>query len=133
MEQWIAEKLGVPFCGTDALLELKVGDIVYFVHATHGTGASTSLPSVFGKLLAQKARVEGADVYIRGHHHKKVLADVQIIDGKTGKLKKQVLGATGCFMSYIDSYGHRKELAPLEAGCIKIKLYAKRFDLHATL
>jgi hypothetical protein len=133
VEKWLAEKLRVPFCGTDALLKIIVGNLEYTIHATHGEGASTSLPSVFGKLLHQMGRVEGADVYLRGHHHKKVLADSVTIDAKTGLLRKRVLGATGCFMGYLDSYGHRKGLSPVVPGCIKIKLYSERWDVHATL
>lgn len=133
VEQHLAKELGVPFVGVDALLRLKVGDQIYALHATHGTGAGTSLASVFGKLMAQSQRVEGADVYLRSHHHKKLIADVMQIDAKTGQLKKRLLGATGCFMNYFDSYGHRAGYTPVVQGCIKVKLYDKQWDIHAGL
>lgn len=131
-EKWIADALGVPFCGTDALIHITVSRQVYVLHATHGVGSSTSLPSVFGKLLAQAARVTGADVYIRGHHHKKLLGELMPIT-KDGQIRKVLYAATGCFMSYIGGYGHRKELTPVVPGCVKIKLYGKEWDIHATL
>lgn len=133
VERWLADKLDVPFCGTDALLQLQVRAQHYTIHATHGEGAATSLPAVFGKLLAQMARVGGADVYLRGHHHKKILADTMMINAKTGELEKKVLGATGCFMGYVGSYGHRSGYGPTMIGCIKIKLYAGHKDVHANL
>lgn len=133
VEKYLADQLKVPFLGIDGLFKLKVGKNVYVIHATHGTGSSTTLPSVFGKLLAQMARVEGADVYLRSHHHKKVLADVMSLDAASGKLRKKIIGATGCFMGYFDSYGHRAGYTPTVMGCIKIKLYADKFDIHATL
>lgn len=133
VEKYLADKLNIPFLGTDGLFKIGVGRQSYVIHATHGTGSSTTLPSVFGKLLAQMARVEGADVYLRSHHHKKVLADVMTLHGPTGKLRKKVIGATGCFMDYFDSYGHRAGYTPTVLGCIKIKLYAERWDIHATL
>lgn len=133
VEQWIAEQLGVSFMGFDALLDVHVRKQHYNIHATHGTGGGTSLPSVLGRLIAQTQRVPGCDVYIRGHHHKKVLADDSIIDGQTGKVKDRLLSATGCFMEYVGSYGHRGGLPPVVPGCVKIKLYADKWEFRGTL
>lgn len=133
VEEYICDQLGVPFTKVDALLEITVGTKVYRIHATHGTGGGTSLPSVFGKLLAQANRIEAADVYLRSHHHQKLLADIFVFDARSGKLQKKMLGATGCFMDYLGSYAHRKEYKPVVLGTIKIKLYKNRKDIHGTL
>lgn len=133
VEGWIADQLGVKFAGLDAFLELKVGKQIYSIHATHGNGGGTSLQSVMGKLVAQTYRVPGADVYVRGHHHRKMLADPPWINGRTGEIKKQLLAATGCFMDYIGGYGHRGAMAPVDVGCVKVKLYRKQWDIHGTL
>ncbi len=133
VERWIADQIGVEFLGFDAFLDIKVGKQSYAIHATHGNGGGTSLPSVMGKLVAQVTRCPGADVYIRGHHHRKMLADPPTINARTGEIKKQLLAATGCFMDYIGGYGHRGALAPVDVGCVKVKLYKNKWDTHGTL
>jgi len=133
VERHLAEKLNVPFAGTDALLNINVGKQAYSIHVTHGTGGGTTLQAVLTRLFAQASRVISADAYIRGHHHKKIIGEVCNIDARSGAIKKRILCATGCFMDYVDGYGHRNELPPVVPGCVKIKLYSKKWDIHATL
>jgi len=133
VERTLAETLGVHFDGLEALLEIHVGRQTYYVHATHGVGSSTSIQSVTQKLEKQAARIISADVYIRGHHHHPVIHKTTRIDAKTGLIGKKLLVATGSFMEYPDSYGHRAEYNPTVLGCVKVKLYKNKWDIHASI
>jgi len=133
VERHIAESLGIPFPGLEVIAQINVGKQSYKLHATHGTGSTASPAAVFGKLLAQSSRVNGVDVVARSHHHHKALFQTMVFDGETGAQRKVLLASTGCFMSYYNSYGHRKGMKPIVPGAIKIKFYANQFDTHGGL
>jgi len=133
VERHIAEALGVPFPGIEVIAKIGVHNQHYTMNATHGTGSTSSPAAVFGKLLAQSSRVHGVDVVVRSHHHHKGLFETTVFDGETGEQRKVLLAATGCFMGYLNSYGHRKGMKPIVPGAIKIKLYSEKRDIHATL
>lgn len=133
VERYIAEALGVPFPGLEVIAKIRVHKQEYTLHATHGTGSTSSPQAVFGKLLQQSTRVNGVDVVIRSHHHHKGLFETTVFDGNSGEQRKVLLCSTGCFMGYLNSYGHRKGMRPIVPGCVKIKLYSEKRDSHATL
>lgn len=132
-EKYICKELDQVWCGFDALLNLKVGKNKYRIHATHGTGGGCATSSVAKKLQDQATRIDSCDVYLRGHHHRKLITERMRINGVSGEIRKQLMVATGCFMGYLEGYGHQKELSPTVPGCAKVKLYAGDWDVHCTL
>ncbi len=131
-EKYIAERLGIRYFGLDALLKIVVGKQEYFIHAMHGTGSTGNPAAVLAKVLQQRKRFDNADIFLRGHHHVKVIGGDYLFDARTGRAKKVFYIGTGSFLGYLDTYANRKELRPSLPGAVKIKLYKDRWDVHAT-
>lgn len=132
-EKVLLHELGVPFSDVDGLANIKVGDNVYTFHATHGTGGTSDPAAVLRKLISQPRRVASADVYLRGHHHSKLVATDYHFDATNGQPRKVLYIGTGSFLGYVDGYAHRATFLPAVPGAVKIKLYRDEWDIHATL
>lgn len=74
----LAERLGVPYSGSGALLVLNVGKNrhskpeSYTVYVTHGFGGGRRVGSKANNLEMVPLAVEGADLYIWGHVHQAI-------------------------------------------------------------
>jgi len=133
-ELTLAAELGIPFSLTDALAEVQVGaKQKYLIHAVHGNGSTSDPAAVLRKILAQPRRIADADIYLRGHHHSKVVATDYHFDCRTGKAKKALYVGTGSFLGYIDTYAQRNAYLPAVPGAVKMKLYSERHDVHVTV
>ena len=132
-EQQLADELGYPFAPIDGLLNLTVGEHLYTLHATHGMGSTADPAAVLRKLLNQPRRMAAADIYLRGHHHTKVVAMDYHFDSATGRPRKVMYIGTGSFLGYVDTYAYRGELKPSVPGAVKLKLYKKNWDVHCTI
>ena len=73
-EALIARELGIPFSPFDALANIQVGKNIYTVHALHGSGSTGDPAAVLRKVMQQTRRIQSADIYLRGHHHTKVIS-----------------------------------------------------------
>lgn len=125
----LAEKLGVPYGGFKAFIEIHVNKYKYVIYATHGsTGAR--LPWTRMKAVDDVARHINADVILYGHTHD-VWAHAILEEGIKNHKKLEVL--TGGFLG--DSpYGYvaMKNLPPMKTGVVKLKLFGDRWDVHAS-
>jgi len=133
-ELQLAAELKYPFSLSDALAEVQVGaKQKYLIHAVHGNGSTSDPAAVLRKLLAQPRRIADADIYLRGHHHSKVVATDYHFDCRTGKARKALYVGTGSFLGYIDTYAQRNSYLPAVPGAVKMKLYGERHDVHVTV
>jgi hypothetical protein len=132
-EKALADELGYPFAEVDGLCNITVGEHVYTIHATHGTGSTSDPAAVLRKLLSQPRRVASADIYLRGHHHSKLVATDYHFDGMCGTPRKALYVGTGSFLGYVDGYAHRNTYLPAVPGAVKLKLYRDEWDVHATV
>ena len=132
-EALIAEALGVPFSPFDALANITIGKQIYTIHAIHGGGATADPGAVIKKIMMQQKRFQGADIYLRGHHHAKAASTTYHFDAATGQPRKVFFVGTGSFLGYLDTYAYRGEMAPAVPGAVKVKLYKSRFDIHITI
>ncbi len=110
------------------------------VYATHGTGSSSTKEGALKK-CKKLAEVVDVDVYMCGHHHKRIHdSETQLRvkwngnGGRVGHRRKGFV-STGAYMkTYLDGYagyGERRTYAPVEIGStvIDFDLDANTFDI----
>lgn len=132
----LARDLGVPYLGFASFTKCRVGDQNYTIYSTHGaSGASTQE----GKMRAVRRLGESfdADIYLMGHMHECAVMseDKRAVDMRSSTVKRHKIYyvCTGHFTNYEGSYGERKNYRPGKKGCVKVKLYGKRWDTHITI
>ena len=114
----------VKWAGWQALTKLHAGDQEYMIHSMHGEGSGVAASSALQAVMKQEGNGL-ADLYIRGHHHKRVAADsVRPIWAPGGKVQMRRVGfvTTGCMLGYHDSYGEMKGYRPLQTGMSTVEL-----------
>ena len=83
--QTLCSRLGVPYCGWSAVLELNVGNVinkrhdedprqrykrnVYHVYFHHTTGGGATLGGALNRAVKLQDIIQGMDVYCGGHNH----------------------------------------------------------------
>jgi hypothetical protein len=132
-EEGLAEELGYGFAALDGLANIRIGEHIYTIHAVHGTGSTGDPAAVLRKLLTQPRRIADADVYLRGHHHSKLVATDYRFDATSGRARKAIYAGTGSFLGYVGTYAERNAYFPAVPGAIKIKLYKGKRDIHVTI
>lgn len=114
--------------GWQALVKLHVGKVDYMIHAMHGEGTGVTGPAALQAVQKQKD-IAHADIFLRGHHHKRVVADgsVGMWSGNGNPVEFKRIGfiTTGCYLGYHNSYGEAKGYAPLACGMSQITLSSK--------
>ena len=119
-----------------SLYRISVGRNTYTVHSQHGSGGGTTPESALKK-CRETAYSHHADVYLRGHHHKKVIHQDLYFDWRDGSDSPQertrTFGCTGCFLKWDNSYAERSGLPPAVRGAIKLELSSKRHDVRISL
>lgn len=131
-EKDTAKDLGIRWAELDGLANIQIGKNRYVIHATHGSGGASSASAVMRKLEQQAKMFYGADIYLRAHHHQKLMATECIFNAKTGMPRKVYYACTGSFLGYKDTYMHRNGGKPSALGAVKIKLYKNEWDVHIT-
>jgi hypothetical protein len=120
--------------GWQAITEVKVGSQTYTVHSMHGEGAGTASASALQAVMKQQ-EIAHADLFLRGHHHKRVLADADYAHftshGQDAEMRRIGYLTTGCMLGYHNSYGEAKGYRPTSPGMARLHLNAKehRFRL----
>lgn len=119
-----------------ALSRVLIGRQSYTVHSQHGAGGGTT-PAAALKKCMDTAMSHHADVYLRGHHHKKIVHQDAYFDWPPGAKepaeRTRSYGVTGCFIKWDESYAERAGLAPSVRGAIKVDLSARRHDVRISL
>jgi hypothetical protein len=110
----IATALSAPFLGDCAIVNIDLNDEEHGLKTTasvwfhHGQGSSSSEAGPLSQLLRAEAAWD-ADVYLIGHHHKKVATKKPRASGRTGSLvvENKLLACTGSFMKgYLQGSQH---------------------------
>lgn len=120
--------------GWQTLVKLHVGKAEYMIHSMHGEGTGVTAASALQAVMKQKD-IAHADLFFRGHHHKRVVADGSFArwsgPGKPVEFDRVGYITTGCFLGYHNSYGEAKGYAPLEIGMARVTLSStsKKFKL----
>ena len=112
--------------GWQCIVKLHVGKVDWMIHSMHGEGTGVAASSALQAVMKQKDIAEGVDLYFRGHHHKRVLADSAFMgwsgQGKETTQRRVGYVATGCMLGYHNSYGEAKGYAPLANGMARVTL-----------
>ncbi len=127
----LAERLGIPYNGYQAYLNLIVGNQNYQIVAWHGAGGgSTNI----GKIKAAEKLKESVlcDVIISGHTHARSYHDdfIDIIQ-ENGQVKRHHRHyiVCGSYLEYSGGYAEMKGLAPSGTGGVIIRLSPDRKDI----
>lgn len=122
-DQDLAKRLDAPFLGTAAFVRLvlkmsanRVGNVVIWCH--HGVGGGGTLGAPLNKLEKLLTSWE-ADIYLMGHHHKKVAGPVDRIEAvwqgnrrRPGLVHRtKIIACTGSFLK-----GYAANDAPKQRG-----------------
>lgn len=114
----------VKWAGWQAITKLRAGKQTYMIHSMHGEGAGVAPSSALSAVTKQRDIGE-ADIYLRGHHHKKIATDAcRAYWDARGKAKFKRIGflTTGCYLGYHDSYGEAKGYPPNALGASRVVL-----------
>ena len=115
----------VRWAGWQAITKLRAGQQTYTFHSMHGEGGGTAISSALNAVAKQREAAE-ADIYLRGHHHKKIAADASRgIWNANGKAEFRRIGflTTGCYLGYHDSYAEARGYPPNATGEARIVLH----------
>lgn len=130
--------IGARYGGFGAFLDIRVGERQYTIYCIHGRGTSITDGGVLNNLIKMNQRCI-ADIYLRGHHHRKIVHQDEIkklvfANGEWQLVEhKRTYGVTGSFLEWDNSYAEIKEYPITVKGCIKLKLFVNRWDIHISL
>jgi hypothetical protein len=146
--QTFCETLGIPYAGYSAVLRFKTGkykrktglvspNVEYLMFLHHSTGGGSTLGGKLNRAVKLEEVFEGADAYLIGHSHAKILGEKSVAylsksgNGKaTIKYKRIAYIDCGSFLEYDGSYAEEKMLAPSTTGAVRIRMNGVKKDLH---
>ncbi len=115
--------------GWQAMTKVHVGKQTYMLHSMHGEGAGTAPASALQAVMKQQ-EIAHADIFVRGHHHKRVITDAGLMEysehGKDATGRRIGYLTTGCMLGYHNSYGEAKGYRSIWPGMTRLHLNAKR-------
>ncbi len=120
--------------GLQALSRIQVGPNRYKLHAFHGSGGGATHKTVISQLDRMEKVAPGNDIYVSGHHHKRLVfdADKIVLDHRGDvQYRPAMYVSTGCMLGYDGSYGEAKGYVPTRPGMTRIKLYANNWGVEA--
>ena len=133
-----AERLGIPYHGTHALLKFHFGKnekgdpINYITYLHHGSGGGKARGGKVNKMVAQENLVCRADVYIRSHTHIIDAFPTTITDyderSMTTFQRKMFHVSTGTWLD-TSGYSIRAEYQPLPVGAPDIYFSGKKKEV----
>lgn len=124
----LCRELKVPYLGYSALHKIRVNNVNFHVHSTHG---STSATTITGKMNKSRKALENADadIYLCGHTH---ALDYNTqpycrINNRARTIEEHLrhFVLTGNFVKWDGSYGEKKNYQMLTLGVPKIKLFGE--------
>jgi len=128
------DALGARYGGFGAFLDLRIGEQQYTIYALHGKRSGTTDSGALNNVIKMNQRCI-ADIYLRGHHHRKIVHQDEIKKLTKHGLQehKRTYGITGSFLEWDDSYAEQFEYNINVKGCIKLKLFIEKWDVHSSL
>lgn len=115
--------------GWQAMTKVHVGKQTYVIHSMHGDGTGVAHSSALQAVIKQQEIASEVDIFLRGHHHKRVLADANIAEftehGKDTAFRRIGYLTTGCMLGYHNSYGEAKGYRPICPGMARLHLSSK--------
>ncbi len=125
----IYDKQGI--CGT-----LRVGKVTYSFYIKHGKGGGKTQAYKMNKLKAMANVIKNCDLYMIAHFHDILSFQIKplFIDIDKGKkyYVKQTFASSSSFMDYGD-YAEDFDMEPAKTGSPRIRLNAKRKDIHVSI
>jgi len=126
----LCDSLNVPFLGEGCKTTVYVNKQKYLVYGRHGSSGARYRHTKLAALINQTKDVM-ADLYLMGHVH-------QIAAMKGGKyvgpkITKTYYVLTGHFLNWKGSYAQAFGFDISPAGCVQIKLFADRHDIHVSI
>lgn len=141
--EWLAEKLGCPhYYEDEAALKISLGQgengkrITYGLYVTHGAGGGRYVGSAINNVENLALTIEGADVVIVGHVHKKAASkpSVRVMDLHNNKVtEKDKLCVISSHWSDFGGYAARKMLRPSSKGSVPIILDGRKKYAYAII
>lgn len=130
----LCDKIGARYGGYGTFLNLRVGPQQYTIYVVHGRGSATTAAGKLNSLIKMSNKCV-ADIYLRGHHHSKVIHQDEIKHLTKFGLQehKRTFGITGSFLEWDNSYAEIREYPISVKGCIKLKLFTWHWDCHISL
>jgi hypothetical protein len=136
--QDVCENIGARYGGWGAFLDLRIGARQYTLYIVHGRRNATMDAAALNNTIRMNQRAI-ADIYLRFHHHRKIVHQDEIkklvfSDNQWRLVEhKRTYGVCGSFLDWDNSYAEQLELGLTVKGCIKLKLFVDKWDVHASL
>jgi len=131
----ICKALKTPYLNGACWNLVYVGKQSYTFYTLHGSSGSRYIYTKLKSVVDISHGFE-ADIIAQGHVHEidtnAIL--VQRVDRgrKVVEERKKYIILTGGYLKYDESYAQEKGLPPSKMGSPKVKLFANRFDIHAS-
>jgi UDP-2,3-diacylglucosamine pyrophosphatase LpxH len=133
----ICNMLHIPYLGGAMWNLLYVGGQSYKVYAMHGKSGSRMLWTKVKAVsdIAQNV-APNAHIVAMGHVHENVVVERDFMDVSPKRKKvvqpKRFVVLTGHYLGYDDSYAQESGMGLGRKGSPKFKLFADKFDIHAS-
>lgn len=131
----VCKQIGARYGGFGAFLDIRIGDKQqYTLYVVHGKKCGTTDAYALNSVITMNQRCI-ADIYLRGHHHRKLCHQDEVKKLTASGLKehKRTYCVTGSFLEWDNSYAEIMEYNITVKGCIKLKLFVNKWDVHASL
>jgi predicted phosphodiesterase len=138
----MAEKLGVPFVEDEAALKISVGRdakynrCTYGIMVTHGAGGGKYVGSSMNNAENYALTVEGADLVVLGHCHKKAasIPAVRKFDFQNNILRSiEKVCVISSHWADFGGYAARKMLRPSSKGSVPVFLNGRQKQIEVRL
>lgn len=134
----VCRELKARYGGFGSLLDLRIGKQQYTIYVVHGKKCGTTDAYALNSVITMNQKCV-ADIYLRGHHHRKIIHQDEVkklvFSNDRWQLveHKRTYGVTGSFLEWDSSYAEMLEYNLTVKGCIKLKLFTEKWDVHASL
>ena len=130
----VCKELNARYGGFGTFLDLKIKTQQYTLYCVHGKKCGTTDTYALNSVITMNQRCI-ADIYLRGHHHRKLIHQDEIkkLTSEGIREHKRTYAVTGSFLEWDNSYAEQYEYNITVKGCIKLKLFTQKWDVHASL
>jgi predicted transcriptional regulator/predicted phosphodiesterase len=127
----ISSVIEVPYLGFTKLTTIQVGDHLYDIAGTHGTGGSKKPHTKLAKVL-NLTDLYDADLYVMGHVHDKLEATKTYRRrvGKELQVFQRHFLVTGHFLNWKTSYAEMAQFGPGNIGSPFATLHKNKFKIN---
>lgn len=136
MERFCSE-LDIPYAGLSAVARFEIGSEIYSGYFHHSTGGGGTLGSALNRAVKLQDIVQGVDFYCIGHNH-------QLVNGSRVVYRPNAEGTgieehrmwyidCGSYLDYPESYAEMMMLSPGKLGSPRIRMNAKKHDVHVSM